>query len=88
MTRIDGKGNPVAVMCKEEAAGQLAIIVHHLDSYTNGEERRLKGFHKLRRRHLEALGYRVIEVDPLDWRKLRSSKNRAEVDYLGECIFQ
>ena len=75
-------------MCKEEGVGQLAIIVHHLNSYTSGEERRLKGFHKLRRRHLEVLGYRVIEIDPFDWRRLCSSRNRAEEDYLQECIFQ
>ena len=87
LIKFDEGDNPLPVKSKEEEAeGKLAVIVHHPKDYTSGE-RRLKGFHKLKRRHLEILGYRVIEIDPLDWNSMRLSEKEAKNDYLQECIF-
>ena len=82
---LDGGRSPVPT--KEEAVEKFAIIVHYPDCYTIAEERRLKGFHKLRRRHLEIEGYRVLEIDPLIWNKLSSVGFGAEIEYLWDLIF-
>ena len=63
---------------------KVAIIVHYPDSYTIGEERRLIGYFKLRRRHLEIEGIRVVEIDPWKWNSLLSRREKTE--YLCDRI--
>ena len=67
--------------------GKLAVIVYDYKDYTRGD-RRLKGIHVMRRRHLEILGYRVIEIDPVDWNSMRLSEKEAKNDYLQERIYK
>ena len=40
----------------------------------------------MKQRHLEILGYRVLDIDPLDWNSVRLSDRGAKKGFLQECI--
>ncbi|XP_071076770.1 FAST kinase domain-containing protein 1, mitochondrial isoform X5 [Desmodus rotundus] len=47
----------------------------------------LKGKSAMKKRHLEILGYRVIQVPPFEWNSMALSTKGARMDYLRERIF-
>ncbi|CAO2597171.1 FAST kinase domain-containing protein 1, mitochondrial [Lemmus lemmus] len=47
----------------------------------------LKGKSAMKKRHLEILGYRVIQVPYFDWNSMALSTQDAKMDYLREHIF-
>ncbi|XP_025784972.1 FAST kinase domain-containing protein 1, mitochondrial [Puma concolor] len=47
----------------------------------------LKGKSAMKKRHLEILGYRVIQIPHFEWNSMALSTEEARMDYLRECIF-
>nr|XP_045003314.1 FAST kinase domain-containing protein 1, mitochondrial isoform X2 [Jaculus jaculus] len=47
----------------------------------------LKGKSAMKKRHLEILGYRVIQVSPFEWNSMALSTKAARMDYLREHLF-
>nr|KAF6336539.1 FAST kinase domains 1 [Myotis myotis] len=47
----------------------------------------LKGKSAMKKRHLEILGYRVIQIPHLEWNSMALSTKNARMDYLRERIF-
>ncbi|XP_058570755.1 FAST kinase domain-containing protein 1, mitochondrial isoform X3 [Neofelis nebulosa] len=47
----------------------------------------LKGKSAMKKRHLEILGYRVIQIPHFEWNSMALSTKEARMDYLRECIF-
>ncbi|XP_045336075.1 FAST kinase domain-containing protein 1, mitochondrial isoform X4 [Leopardus geoffroyi] len=47
----------------------------------------LKGKSAMKKRHLEILGYRVIQISHFEWNSMALSTKEARMDYLRECIF-
>ncbi|KAM8788182.1 FAST kinase domain-containing protein 1, mitochondrial [Rhynchonycteris naso] len=47
----------------------------------------LKGKSAMKKRHLEILGYRVIQVPHFEWNSMALSTKDARMEYLRECIF-
>ncbi|XP_045687342.1 FAST kinase domain-containing protein 1, mitochondrial isoform X1 [Phyllostomus hastatus] len=47
----------------------------------------LKGKSAMKKRHLEILGYRVIQIPHFEWNSMVLSTKGARLDYLRECIF-
>ncbi|XP_039104763.1 FAST kinase domain-containing protein 1, mitochondrial [Hyaena hyaena] len=47
----------------------------------------LKGKSAMKKRHLEILGYRVIQIPHFEWSSMVLSTKEARMDYLRECIF-
>lgn len=69
-----------------EVAEKVAILVLPERSFTKNV-RSLRGYSKLRNRHLEMLGYRVVLVDPLEWNSMYMSIPTVKNDYLEQCIY-
>ncbi|XP_054199887.1 FAST kinase domain-containing protein 1, mitochondrial isoform X3 [Homo sapiens] len=47
----------------------------------------MKGKSAMKKRHLEILGYRVIQISQFEWNSMALSTKDARMDYLRECIF-
>ncbi|XP_006867084.1 PREDICTED: FAST kinase domain-containing protein 1 [Chrysochloris asiatica] len=47
----------------------------------------LKGISAMKKRHLEILGYRVIQIPHFEWNSMALSTKDAQMDYLRERIF-
>ncbi|XP_029790294.1 FAST kinase domain-containing protein 1, mitochondrial isoform X2 [Suricata suricatta] len=47
----------------------------------------LKGKSAMKKRHLEILGYRVIQIPHFEWNSMALSTKEARMDYLRKCIF-
>ncbi|OWK00164.1 FASTKD1 [Cervus elaphus hippelaphus] len=47
----------------------------------------LKGKSAMKKRHLEILGYHVIQIPPFEWNSMALSTKAARMDYLRERIF-
>nr|KAF6450135.1 FAST kinase domains 1 [Molossus molossus] len=47
----------------------------------------LKGKSAMKKRHLEILGYRVIQIPHFEWNSMTMSTKDARMDYLRERIF-
>ncbi|XP_008589069.1 PREDICTED: FAST kinase domain-containing protein 1 [Galeopterus variegatus] len=47
----------------------------------------LKGKSAMKKRHLEILGYRVIQIPPFEWNSMALSTKDARMDYLRDHIF-
>lgn len=47
----------------------------------------LKGKSAMKKRHLEILGYRVIQISPFEWNSMALSTQEARMNYLREHIF-
>lgn len=68
-----------------EVGESVGLIVLPLSAYT-AHTRSLKGYYILRKRHLEMLGYRVIQIDPQHWNSMYMTE-LAKAEYLESAIF-
>jgi hypothetical protein len=69
-----------------EVGDRIAVLLLPTNAFTKNV-RSLKGFYKLRTRHLEILGYRVVLVDPQHWNSMYMSEPLAKNDFLENAIF-
>lgn len=65
---------------------RLAILLLHGNYYTI-YERRLKGYYRLKQRHLEILGYRVINLSDSLWNAMFMTEPKAKQEYLRNLIW-
>ena len=88
LLQFDNNGHPMKASKRpsRDAVTKVAIIIHRPKDFTTNV-RRLKGSHRLKKRHLEILGYRVINVDPLIWNTMHMSEKLAKNNYLESSIF-
>lgn len=70
----------------EEAKRKVAVLILSTKSFTKNI-RNLKGPHRLRRRHLEMLGYDVVEVDPVYWNSMFMSEHAMRQTFLESKLY-
>jgi len=69
-----------------EVGDRVGILILSPSSFTTNV-RSLRGYCHLRKRHLEMLGYRIIQIDPQHWNSMFMTQlTRAE--YLERVIFE
>jgi hypothetical protein len=85
---FDQHGHPMRATKNpnKEAVTKVAVVLHNPKDFTSNV-RRLKGQHRLAERHLEILGYKVINIDPHVWNTMYMSEKLAKYDYLENSIF-
>lgn len=64
----------------------MAVILKHYNSFTRGIVQ-LTGPNLLKRRHLEMLGYRQVEISRFLWQAMYMSEESARLNYLTEQIW-
>jgi len=65
---------------------KVAVLLLSPSCFTRGV-RSLKGRFKLRRRHLEMLGYDVIEIDPVYWNSMFMSEQVVRQNFLETKLY-
>lgn len=64
----------------------MAVLILSKSSFTKST-RSIRGQLKLRRRHLEILGYEVIEIDPMYWNSMFMSENSVRHSFLESKLY-
>ncbi|XP_064599041.1 FAST kinase domain-containing protein 1, mitochondrial-like [Liolophura sinensis] len=62
----------------------ISILTH---SRYCRNEKRLIGSEQMKKRHLEIMGYKVVEVPIFEWKSMALSEHPARADYLRQKIF-
>uniref|UniRef100_A0A1B6H809 RAP domain-containing protein n=1 Tax=Homalodisca liturata TaxID=320908 RepID=A0A1B6H809_9HEMI len=83
---LDAALNPVPFKDSENVVNKVAFLLYNADSYTNCEHR-LKGYHQMKQRHLEILGYRVIGLSDSLWNSMFMTEPKAKQEYLQKLIW-
>lgn len=65
---------------------KVAVLLLNKSAFTN-TNRVLKGPSRLRRRHLEILGYDVVEIDPVYWNSMFMSENVVRQNFLETKLY-
>ncbi|CAL8108907.1 unnamed protein product [Orchesella dallaii] len=74
------KGNSLEIKKK------VAVLILTQNAFTKNV-RDLRGQFKIRRRHLEILGYDVIEIDPRHWNSMFMSENSVRHNFLESKLY-
>lgn len=66
---------------------KVAILLLKSDSFTgNDENGNLKGSESFRSRHIEMLGFKVLNIKVKDWNSLYMSIKDAKINYLKSLL--
>uniref|UniRef100_A0A1B6LBE3 RAP domain-containing protein n=1 Tax=Graphocephala atropunctata TaxID=36148 RepID=A0A1B6LBE3_9HEMI len=83
---LDAALNPVPYKNSENAVHKVAFLLYNADHYTSCD-RRLKGVHQMKQRHLEILGYKVIGLSDTLWNSMFMTEPKAKLEYLRQLIW-
>nr|XP_057937848.1 FAST kinase domain-containing protein 1, mitochondrial [Doryrhamphus excisus] len=73
---------------KELPPGAQRVSIDFLDSKSFGKNsHHMKGEAQIRKRHLEILGYRVVQIPHFEWNSMELSTQQAWMEYLKKKIF-
>lgn len=64
----------------------MAILLLKIDAFCQNSQSHLRGQEMLRERHLEMLGYKVVQVNYLEWSALYMSVPGAKLNYLKNLL--
>ncbi|KAJ7415584.1 FAST kinase domain-containing protein 1, mitochondrial [Willisornis vidua] len=69
--------------------GAQRIALEFLDSraFSKDYSRHLKGEHALKKRHLEMLGYRVVQIPHFEWNSMVLSTKGEQLEYLRQQLY-
>lgn len=66
---------------------RVAILLLKLDSFCENDLTALRGPESLKMRHLEMMGYKVMQINEHDWNSKYMASSTAKVNYL-KCLLQ
>ncbi|ODM94844.1 FAST kinase domain-containing protein 1 [Orchesella cincta] len=69
-----------------EIKKKVAVLILNHNAFTKNI-RNLRGQYRIRRRHLEILGYDVIEIDPVHWNSMFMSENSVRHNFLESKLY-
>ncbi|KAL5022338.1 hypothetical protein ScPMuIL_001493 [Solemya velum] len=89
---LDSKKNPVtyatsSIVRPEDMGYQRVAILLQPESAFCVDSKQLKGFELIRKRHLEIMGYKIVEVPYFDWQSMALTDWSAKVDYIQKQLF-
>lgn len=64
----------------------MAILLLKIDAFCQNNRNQLRGREILRQRHLEMLGYRVVQISFNDWNAMYMSLPGAKLNYLKKLL--
>lgn len=64
----------------------MAILLLKIDAFCQNNRNQLRGQEILRERHLEMLGYKVVQVNYSEWNAMYMSVPGAKVTYLKNLL--
>ncbi|XP_066431991.1 FAST kinase domain-containing protein 1, mitochondrial isoform X1 [Eleutherodactylus coqui] len=67
-----------------EGAQRFAVDLLHAVAYC--QDTHLKGPHAMKKRHLELIGYQVIQIPVFEWLSLRGTAKESQIQYLTRKI--
>lgn len=65
---------------------RVAIILRTSKDYTTNVVQ-LKGYQQMKARHLEIMGYRVVEITHSFWNSMFMTEPKAKINYLRNLIW-
>lgn len=65
---------------------RVAILLLKIDSFCQNNRTQIRGPEVLRERHLEMLGYKVVQVNYNEWNSMYMSLPGARQNYLKELL--
>lgn len=78
-----GEGGKLLSKETERCSRRLAVILLGVNSFCSNDDTHLCGYEQLRQRHLEILGFEVLEISYRDW-----ATAKFNVDTLRELFIQ
>lgn len=65
---------------------RVAILLMKLESFCQNDQSQLRGPEILRERHLEMLGYQVVQVNYTEWSSMYMNVPGAKLNYLKSLL--